>query len=197
MASAPELGKAYSDLLSIPFPTIDQATRRLREGDLLSIKGFGRGGAQMTARDAAVLLTALCIDHKRGGDFAGETKRVLNLPLLEPIIHPNDFADGLAIKSARKAGAALEFLIHDTLQARIRQPLEAGIDCVTVNFDADGLFIAPSIRGSYYPKIPSAALYTFQRGERDRRNRERATVLHGRVLLEIAKLLELPTPAPD
>jgi hypothetical protein len=194
MASAPELGKAYSDLLGIPFPTIDQASRHLRAAGLLTVKGFGRGGAEMIARDATTLLTALSINHARGGDYAREVKRVLNLPLLEAIVMPLDFADDLSIKSARNAGEALEFLIADTVRPRIRHPLESGVDCVTVSFDSDGWFVSVSVRDPNYPVFLGSSLYTFQRGERERRNIERNTTIHGRVLLEIAKLLELKVP---
>jgi hypothetical protein len=198
MASFPDLGKKLSSLIGIPFPTIDLAGRELRGAGLLTVKGFGRGGAEMTARDAAILLISLLIDHKRGGDFVGEVKRVISLPLqeTESVVHPDHFADGLSIKSARNAGEALESLIHDAFRSRIREPLEAGNDCLTIGIDPEGFSVAPGIRGPYYPEIPSAALYVFRRNlERKRRNVERNTIVHGRVLLEIAKLLELPAPS--
>jgi hypothetical protein len=196
MTTSGELARTYSDLLSRPFPTVDLYGRHLRAADLLNVKGHGRGAAEMTARDAAVWLTALCIDHERGGDFVKEVERVLALPLHEQIIVPEYFADDLRCRSARTAGEGLELLIHDVLVPRIRESLESGRDCMTVGFDADGHSVSLSIQGPHFPQIPSAAMFAFQRGERKRRNVERATVVHGRVLLEIAKLLELEVLTP-
>lgn len=195
MMTSGDLAKLLSELLSVPPATVDHYGRHLRGAGLLSVKGHGRGAAQMTARDAAVWLTALCIDHKRGGDFVREVKRVLSLPLQEAIVQPDHFADDLAIKLARKAGDALEFLIVDTLRPRIRDVLEKGTDCVTVSFDSDGFAMTPTIFGPYYPQIPGSVLYAFERGERKRRNVERTTSVHGRVLLEIAKGLGVPDPS--
>ena len=195
MATSGDLAKALSELLKEPFPTTDLYGRHLRSAGLLAIKGHGRGAAEMTARDAAAWLTALCIDHKRGGDFAKEVKRVLALPLLDAIIVPDHFADDLRCKTAKTAGEALASLFHDTLISRIREVLDKGQDNVIVSFDGDGESVFLSIKGPYYPEIHSAALLTFQRGERARRNVERNTTVHGRVLLEIANLLELKPPA--
>ena len=151
----------------------------------------------MTAQDAANWLTALCIDHERGGDFVREVQRVLKLPLhAESIVQPAHFADDLASQSARTAGDAIAALILDTLVPRIREALETGQDNVTLTFDADGFSLSPAILGPHYPQIMSAALYLYRRGERKRRNIERTVTVHGRVLLEIAKSLELPAPAP-
>ncbi|MBR0735772.1 hypothetical protein JQ581_02435 [Bradyrhizobium liaoningense] len=195
MATSGDLAKALSELLNEPFSTVDLYGRHLRAAGLLNIKGYGRGAAAMTARDAAVWLIALAIDHERGGDFAKEVKRVLALPLLDAIIVPDDFADDLHCKSAKTAGEGLASLFHDTLVPRIREVLEAGRDNVIASFDGDGQSIFLSIQGSHYPEVHRAALLTFQRGERRRRNIEKTITVHGRVLLEIAKLLELTTAA--
>lgn len=191
MATSGDLAKALSELLKEPFSTVDLYGRHLRAAGLLNVKGHGRGAAEMTARDAAVWLISLAIDHERGGDFAKEVKRVLALPLLDAIIVPDYFADDLRCKTAKTAGEALASLFHDTLVSRIREVLDKGQDNVIVSFDGDGESVFLSIKGPYYPEIHSAALLTFQRGERARRNVERNTTVHGRVLLEIAKLLEL------
>lgn len=193
-----ELATLLSELLGIPFPTVDLYGRHLRSAGLLSVKGHGRGAARMTGQDAANWLTALCIDHERGGDFVREVKRVLSLPRYDSlsIVHPPQFADDLASNSARTAGQAIAALIADTLVPRVTQIMEANKDGLLLSFDADGLFVTPAIQGPYYPEVPSAAFYTYQRGERKRRNIERTVTVHGRVLLEIAKSLELPAPAP-
>lgn len=191
MATSGDLAKALSELLNEPFSTVDLYGRHLRAAGLLNIKGHGRGAAAMSARDAAIWLTALCIDHERGGDFTKEVKRVLALPLLEAIIVPNDFADDLRCKGSKTAGDALASLFEDALVPRIREVLEVGRDNVIASFDGDGESVFLSIQGSSYPQIQSGALLTFQRGERKRRNIEKTITVHGRVLLEIAKLLEL------
>lgn len=162
---------------------------------MLNVKGHGRGAAEMTARDAAVWLTALSIDHERGGDFVREVKRVLDLPVLEYIINPRDYADDLAHRSAKTAGHALALFIGDMMVPRIRDRIERGDDIVTANFDADGLFVALSIQEHTPGEILKFVNTTYQRGERKRRDVERLTAIHGRVLLNIAKLLDLPAPS--
>jgi hypothetical protein len=202
MCSFPELAKALSDLLSIPYPTIDVAGRHLRAAEMITVKGFGRGGAEMTARDAATLVLALLIDHERGGDFASETKRVMRLPLFEGrpfVMYPDHFADDLLIAKAKNAGQALEFLLSDVLRDRIRRPMEElqRDITLTVAIDPTGAVVTPGIHGPYHPEILSAALFVYRRGpEPKKRNVERNTILHGRVLLEIATLLELKVPEP-
>src|SRR4051812_48990690 len=115
MATSGDLAKALSELLKEPFSTVDLYGRHLRAAGLLNIKGQGRGAAEMTARDAAAWLTALAIDHERGGDFAREVKRVLDLPMHEHLINPKDYADDLAHRTAKTAGHGLALLIGDTL----------------------------------------------------------------------------------
>ncbi|MCK1629669.1 hypothetical protein [Bradyrhizobium sp. 162] len=191
MATSGDLAEGLSELLKEPFSTVDLYGRHLRAAGLLNIKGQGRGAAKMTARDAAAWLTSLAIDHERGGDFGREVKRVLALPLADSIIAPDYFADDLSCKGAKTAGEGLARLFHDTLVSRIQEVLENGQDNVIVSFDGEGESVFLSIQGPYYPEIPSAALLTFRRGERKRRNVEKTITVHGRVLLEIAKLLEL------
>ncbi|WP_314960947.1 hypothetical protein [Bradyrhizobium cosmicum] len=195
MATSGDLAKALSELLKEPFSTVDLYGRHLRAAGLLSVKGQGRGAAEMTARDAAVWLVSLAIDHERGGEFAREVKRVLDLPMHEYLLNPRDYADDLAHRAAKTAGHALALLISDTLVPRIRERLERGDDLVTANFDADGVFVALSVFDHSPGAVAQFADTTYQRGERKRRDVERLTVIHGRVLLEIAKLLELKPPA--
>lgn len=200
MCSFPELAKACSALLPVPYPTVDLAGRYLRSANMLTMKGFGRGGAQMTARDAATLLLSLLIDHERGGDFAEETKRVMQLPLFEgrPFVSfPDHFTDNLSIAEAASAGQAIESLLFDVLRDRIRLPMEKlkRDITLTVAIDPTGAVVAPCIHGPYHPEILSVGLFVYRRGpEPKKRNVERNTILHGRVLLEIAKLLELEAP---
>lgn len=190
MATSGDLAKALSDLLEEPFSTVDLYGRHLRTAGLLTMKGHGRGAANMTARDAAAWVTSLVIDHQRGGDFAREVKRVLDLPLNEHLINPTDYADDLAHKSAKTAGHGLALFIGDMLVPRIRAQLERGDDSVIAGFDADGVFTYLSITEHTPGEIAKFINTQFQRGERKRRDVERLTVVHGRVLLEIAKLLE-------
>ena len=200
MPSFPELAKALSDLLSIPYPTIDLAGRYLRAAEMLTVKGFGRGGAEMTPRDAATVIIALLIDHERGGDFAAETARVMRLPLFEGrpfVMYPEHFADGLSISGAKNAGQAIEFLLSDVLRDRIRRPMEEmqHDSTLKISIDPSGAVVAPNITGPYNPEILSTALFVYRRGpEPKKRNVERNTILHGRVLLEIAKLLDMEMP---
>ncbi|MCK1402339.1 hypothetical protein IVB45_20790 [Bradyrhizobium sp. 4] len=189
MATSGDLAKALSELLKEPFSTVDLYGRHLRAAGLLNVKGQGRGAAEMTARDAAAWLTALAIDHERGGDFAREVKRVLDLPMHEYLLSPKEYADGLAHRAAKTAGHGLALLIGDTLVPRIRDRLERGDDLVTANFDADGVFVSLSISERAPGEVAQFVDTLYQRGERKRRDVERLTVIHGRVLLEIAKLL--------
>jgi hypothetical protein len=195
MATSGDLAKALSELLKEPFSTVDLYGRHLRAAGLLNVKGHGRGAADMTARDAAVWLVSLAIDHARGGDFAREVKRVVDLPLHEYLLNPRDYADDLAHRSARTAGHALALFIGDMVVPRIRERLERGDDLVTANFDADGVFVGLSVFDHVPGEVAQFVNTTYQRGERKRRDVERLTVIHGRVLLEIAKLLELKPPA--
>ncbi|WP_375762612.1 hypothetical protein ACE10W_16640 [Bradyrhizobium sp. B025] len=191
MATSGDLAKALSELLNEPFSTVDLYGRHLRAAGLLHIKGHGRGAAEMTARDAAVWLIALAIDHERGGDFAKEVKRVLDLPMHDQL-NPNGYADDLTYLSAKTAGHGLALFIGDMLVPRIKERLERDDDLVTANFDADGVFVSLSI----FDRPPDeVAALLYQRGERKRRDVERLTVIHGRVLLEIARLLDLKPPA--
>lgn len=191
MATSGDLAKALSDLLKEPFSTVDLYGRHLRAAGLLNIKGYGRGAAEMTARDAAAWLIALAIDHQRGGDFAKEVKRVLDLPMHEYLLNPKGYADDLTYLSAKTAGQGLALFIGDMLTPRIRERLERGDDLVTANFDADGVFVSLSIFDRPPDEVAQFVDVLYQRGERKRRDVERLTVFHGRVLLEIAKLLEL------
>jgi hypothetical protein len=200
MASFPDLAKALSGLLSTPYPTVDLAGRHLRAADMLTVKGFGRGGARMTALDAATMILALMIDHERGGDYAAETARVMRLPLFEGrpfAVYPEHFADGLLISKAKNAGEAIEYLIHDSLRERIRRPMEEldRDNTLTIAVDPTGGSVAPGLHGPYDPDPLSVALFVYRRGPEPRkRNFERNHILHGRVLLEIARLLDLPPP---
>lgn len=200
MASFPELAKATSSLVAIPYPTVDLAGRHLRAADMLTVKGFGRGGARMTARDAATLLISLMIDHERGGDYAAETARVMRLPLFEGkpfAVLPDYFADGLSISKAKNAGEAMEALLFDCLRERIWRPMEElkRDDILTIGIDPTGRRVTPHIHGPYHPMPVSAAMFVYQRAPGpERRNFERHHILHGRVLLELARLLELQPP---
>ncbi|MCP1852100.1 MULTISPECIES: hypothetical protein [unclassified Bradyrhizobium] len=192
MATSGDLAKRLSELLGAPFSTVDLYGRHLRAADLLSTKGHGRGAAEMTARDAATWLTSLVVDHERGGDFIREVKRALDLPMHEFLINPTGYADDLAHRTAKTAGHGLALFIGDMLVPRIRERLERGDDIVTANFDADGVFVSLSILESAQGEVSRFIDTTYQRGERKRRDVERLTVVNGRVLLEIAKLLEAP-----
>ena len=193
MATSGDLAKALSELLKEPFSTVDLYGRHLRAAGLLNIKGHGRGAAEMTARDAAVWLISLAIDHERGGDFAREVRRVLDLPVHESRINPKGQADDLSHLSAKTAGHGLALFIGDMLVPRIKERLERGDDLVTANFDADGVFVSLSIFDAD-GEVAQFSDTLYQRGERKRRDVERLTVFHGRVLLEIAKLLDLKPP---
>jgi hypothetical protein len=190
MATSGDLAKALSRWLGEPFSTVDLYGRHLRTAGLLASTGHGRGAAEMTARDAATWLVAMAINHARGGDFAKEVKRVLDLPMHEHLLNPRMYADDLKHVSAKTAGHGISLFIADMLTPRIRERLEKGDDLVTANFDADGIFVALSIFDSASGSVANFTNSLFQRGERKRRDVERLTVIHGRVLLEIAKLLE-------
>jgi hypothetical protein len=187
-----DLTALLSELLKIPLPTIDLYGRYLRSASLLSIKGHGRGAAQMTPRDAAVWLTSLCIDHERGGDFVREVKRALNLPLLEALAIPTHFGQGLAFPAARTAGEAIALMIGDTQSLRFADRLAAREDCLIAAFDSAGAFVSLSISPMKVEGDFSHGLWTYQRGERKRRLIERNTTVHGSVLFEIGKALGRP-----
>ncbi|MGY3358822.1 hypothetical protein ACVWZK_005485 [Bradyrhizobium sp. GM0.4] len=194
MATSGELEQALSDLLSVPKSTVNLYGRHLRTAGLLNLKGHGRGAAEMTAHDAAAWLTALAIDHERGGDFAKQVKRVLDLPLHGNPISSKNYDDDLTYLTARTAGHGLALLIGDTLVPWIKERLERGDDLVTANFDADGVFVSLSFFDGPPGEVARFADVLYQRGERKRRDVERLTVIHGRGILEIAKLLDLKPP---
>jgi hypothetical protein len=62
MAKLSDLIFRTSDVTGVPFATVQEVSRRLREGGLIQTgKGGRHGGADMTPHDAASLLTALLI----------------------------------------------------------------------------------------------------------------------------------------
>jgi hypothetical protein len=62
MAKLTDLVRCTSEVTGIPVATVREVSRRLREDDLIQTGKGGRyGGAEMTASDAASLLTALLI----------------------------------------------------------------------------------------------------------------------------------------
>ncbi|TFV34702.1 hypothetical protein E4K66_30360 [Bradyrhizobium frederickii] len=197
MATSGDLAKALSELLKEPFSTVDLYGRHLRAAGMLSVKGHGRGAAEMTARDAATWLISLVIDHPRGGDFAAETARVLRLPLFEATIYPEHFLWDLKVKDAKNAGQAIEFLMHDCLHERIRHPMEdlKRDNILSIGIDPGGDSIAPGLHGPHSPEVFSAALLVYRRGpEKPKPNLWRNHILHGRVLLELARVLDLKVP---
>jgi hypothetical protein len=62
MAKLSDLVSRSAEVTGIPRPTVQEVSRRLREGKLIQTGTGGRyGGANMTSQDAARLLTALMI----------------------------------------------------------------------------------------------------------------------------------------
>lgn len=59
MALISELNAVTADVLTIPLPTVSMYSRVLREAELISKKGRGRGAAHATPLDAARLVLAL------------------------------------------------------------------------------------------------------------------------------------------
>ena len=61
MAKLRGLVSRTADVTGIPFPTVLEISRRLREGNLIQTSTSGRhGGNDMTTSDAVNLLTGLC-----------------------------------------------------------------------------------------------------------------------------------------
>lgn len=178
MMTSGDLAKLLSRLLGIPFSTIDLYGRRLRDAGMLSIKGHGRGAAHMTAVDATTWLTSLCVDHVRNGDFLREVKRPLKLPLLDALVLPNFERGTRMFPTARTAGEAIQFAIQDAMTTN---------EAPVVVFDSEGAFVSLSVG-----PVRSGGLWTYQRGERERRMIEQNTALDGKVLVQIAKALGPP-----
>lgn len=59
MAKSPQLVGAIAKVVRKPDETVRVALRRLHEAGLIEVTGRGRGGKDMTARDAAMLLLAM------------------------------------------------------------------------------------------------------------------------------------------
>lgn len=59
MAKSPQLVSAVAKVIKKPEETVRVALRRLHEAGLIEVTGRGRGGKDMTARDAAMLLLAM------------------------------------------------------------------------------------------------------------------------------------------
>jgi len=194
-----DLASLLSQILRIPLSTIALYGRHLRAADLVSVKGYGRGAAQMTARDAAVYLVALCIDHERGGDFAREVKRVLALPLSDTVVTVADFGDDLLFSKARTAGDAIAALFTDALAPRFVEHMRSREEMFTVHFDAEGASVSVSLTPKTIDGVFYGGGWTYQRGkydDRKRRNIERLTVLHSAVFHDIAKALGVIPPPP-
>lgn len=194
-----ELAALLSDLLNIPPSTVDLYGRKLRAAGLLSVKGHGRGAAQMTPMDAAAWLVALCIDHRRGGDFVAEVRQVLELPLCDTFAIPETFADGLGISKARNFGDAASALMSDSLASRFSKAMAKRQDVILLNFHAEGDCVGVSIRNKKLGFEFEAVSWTFQCGhvdDRKRLNLERVTAINGIVLYDIARAMKLIPPPP-
>jgi len=59
MATPADLARAFADALIMPITSVAWHDRMLHEANLRTKAGRGRGSAQLTARDAAVLLTSI------------------------------------------------------------------------------------------------------------------------------------------
>jgi hypothetical protein len=83
MAKLSDLVRCTSDVTGTAEPTVREISRRLREGGLIHTGRGGRyGGAHMTRRDAASLLTGLLIAKSSPiafADLASVSKQHLNL----------------------------------------------------------------------------------------------------------------------
>jgi hypothetical protein len=194
-----ELATLLSELLEIPFSTVDLYGRRLRAAGMLSVKGHGRGAAQMTPSDVAAWLVALCIEHKRGGDFVQEVRQVLRLPLCETIAIPETIADGLQMSKAKRLGECVSTMMSDVVSARFANAMSIRQDIFTLAFDAEGVFAAASMQNKKIGPDFQSASWTFQRrkyGDRRRRNLERVTAINGVVLFDIARAMGIIPPPP-
>lgn len=194
-----DLANLLSQLLRIPVSTIALYGRHLRAADLVNVKGYGRGAAQMTPRDAAVYLVALCVDHERGGDFVREVKRVLALPLSDTVVTVASFGDDLLFSKAHTAGEAITALFTDAITPRFAKQMRAREEVFTVHFDAEGAFLSVSLTPKTVDEVFYGGGWTYQRGtydDRKRRNIERLTVLHSAVFHDIAKAMGVIPPPP-
>ncbi len=153
----------------------------------------------MTPDDAAAWLVALCIDHKRGGDFVAEVRQVLDLPLCNTLALPETFAEGLGASDTNYLGDALAALIRDTPAPRFAKAMAKRQDVIILNFHAEGDCVGISIRNKKLGSDFKAVSWTFQHGnidDRQRLNLERVTALNGIVLFEIARAMQLIPPPP-
>jgi hypothetical protein len=194
-----DLAALLSELLDIPFSTIDLYGRRLRAAGLLSVKGHGRGAAQMTTMDVAVWLVALCVDHKRGGDFIDEVQRTLNLPLCDCTAVPETAGSNLAVSNAKRMGDCIAALVSDTLAPRFAKAMAKRQDIFVLTFDAEGDRAGLSLTNKKNGMEFESVIWTFQHGDYDdrpRRNLERVTAINGVVLFAIAKAMGIVPPPP-
>lgn len=72
MAIFSDLVATTAEQLYLPTVTVESVGKRARSAGLISKYGRGPNAAQMTARDAAVLLIGCCIAHERGASFEDE-----------------------------------------------------------------------------------------------------------------------------
>jgi hypothetical protein len=84
MAKSPQLVHAIAKVIKKPDETVRVALRRLHEAGLIEVTGRGRGGKDMTARDAAMLLLAMSMGTMLK-DSPATIQEYWNLPL-----DPND-----------------------------------------------------------------------------------------------------------
>jgi hypothetical protein len=194
-----ELAEMLSKQLSIPFSTVDLYGRHLRDAGLLTVKGRGRGAAEMTPVDAAYWLIALCINHQRGGDFVKEVTRVANLPQGKFTVWPRALINRLQFPHSKNAVSALAALMTDTLSDRYAELMASRDRGIYVIFDAEGEFMT-IFCGNNKPldtDESEEAIWNYERtiaNEKKPRNLEYSAALHGLVLWRIAKAMDLLPP---
>jgi hypothetical protein len=194
-----ELADLLSKQLSIPFSTVDLYGRHLRDAGLLTVKGRGRGAAAMTPLDAAYWLIALCINHRRGGEFAKEVTRVANLPQAKFTVRPRTLIRRLQFPHSKNAVSALAALMTDILSDRYAELMASRDRGIYVIFDAEGEFMT-IFCGNNKPLDTDEAeegVWNYERitsTEKKPRNLEYSAALHGLVLWKIAKAMDLMPP---
>jgi hypothetical protein len=89
MAKSPQLVAAIAKVVKKPEETVRVALRRLHEAELIEVTGRGRGGKDMTPRDAAMLLLAMSMGTMLK-DSPATLRDYWNLPQLPTEPHRRD-----------------------------------------------------------------------------------------------------------
>jgi hypothetical protein len=106
MASSGKLARDFAEALGVPAATGTTVMKALREADMVSMRGRGTSAANMTRRDAAVLLVATA-----SGAVSSQLPEVTNFLLKMPVVLRSPRAAGF--ESARASAISTYYALPE------------------------------------------------------------------------------------